>query len=203
MATHPEAAALLARSHRLGADPRNTNYAGGNTSAKGRETDPVTGMLLKSILQAMDEWHSLTSRAKGLSGMRENVRQGFRAGGRAPMGYQLEAVETGTVRDGQPVRKSRLVLGPDADAVRAYLVARAAGTPRGRSKMRSAEALDAALAALGHPPHAPLGHYDDHRTDALLGAAWLADAARDEALWHPAGLTATLAETEGWTFGLH
>jgi rhamnulose-1-phosphate aldolase/alcohol dehydrogenase len=43
MATHPEAAALLARSHRLGADPRNTNYAGGNASAKGRETDPVTG----------------------------------------------------------------------------------------------------------------------------------------------------------------
>jgi rhamnulose-1-phosphate aldolase/alcohol dehydrogenase len=34
---------LIARSNRLGADPRNTNYAGGNTSAKGRETDPVTG----------------------------------------------------------------------------------------------------------------------------------------------------------------
>ena len=43
MAVHPEAAALLARSHRLGADPRNTNYAGGNTSAKGTGTDPVTG----------------------------------------------------------------------------------------------------------------------------------------------------------------
>ncbi|MDQ1539880.1 MAG: hypothetical protein QOH29_606, partial [Actinomycetota bacterium] len=41
--THPEAAALLARSHRLGADPRNTNYAGGNTSAKGAGRDPVTG----------------------------------------------------------------------------------------------------------------------------------------------------------------
>ncbi|MFJ2115923.1 bifunctional aldolase/short-chain dehydrogenase [Streptomyces sp. NPDC087850] len=40
---HPEAAHLLARSHRLGADPRNTNYAGGNTSAKGSATDPVTG----------------------------------------------------------------------------------------------------------------------------------------------------------------
>lgn len=40
---HPARAALLARSHRLGADPRNTNYAGGNTSAKGTETDPVTG----------------------------------------------------------------------------------------------------------------------------------------------------------------
>ncbi|GAA2648751.1 rhamnulose-1-phosphate aldolase [Paractinoplanes durhamensis] len=34
---------LLERSNRLGADPRNTNYAGGNTSAKGTETDPVTG----------------------------------------------------------------------------------------------------------------------------------------------------------------
>ncbi|TXS48172.1 bifunctional aldolase/short-chain dehydrogenase, partial [Streptomyces sp. t39] len=43
MASHPEAASLLARSHRLGADPRNTNYAGGNTSAKGTATDPVTG----------------------------------------------------------------------------------------------------------------------------------------------------------------
>ncbi|MCQ8195377.1 bifunctional aldolase/short-chain dehydrogenase [Streptomyces rugosispiralis] len=40
---HPEAGALLGRSHRLGADPRNTNYAGGNTSAKGTATDPVTG----------------------------------------------------------------------------------------------------------------------------------------------------------------
>jgi len=39
----PEAAALLARSNRLGSDPRNTDYAGGNTSAKGPATDPVTG----------------------------------------------------------------------------------------------------------------------------------------------------------------
>jgi len=43
MAPHDEAAALLARSHRLGADARNTNYAGGNASAKGVDTDPVTG----------------------------------------------------------------------------------------------------------------------------------------------------------------
>jgi rhamnulose-1-phosphate aldolase/alcohol dehydrogenase len=34
---------LVARSNALGADPRNTNYAGGNTSAKGDVTDPVTG----------------------------------------------------------------------------------------------------------------------------------------------------------------
>ena len=35
--------ALVDRSHVLGADPRNTNYAGGNTSAKGTDVDPVTG----------------------------------------------------------------------------------------------------------------------------------------------------------------
>ncbi|MEV8569570.1 bifunctional aldolase/short-chain dehydrogenase [Streptomyces sp. NPDC051322] len=44
MATaHPEVSALLERSNRLGSDPRNTNYAGGNTSAKGSGSDPVTG----------------------------------------------------------------------------------------------------------------------------------------------------------------
>ncbi|GGQ12835.1 bifunctional aldolase/short-chain dehydrogenase [Streptomyces mutabilis] len=43
MASHSEASALLVRSHRLGSDPRNTNYAGGNASAKGTATDPVTG----------------------------------------------------------------------------------------------------------------------------------------------------------------
>jgi rhamnulose-1-phosphate aldolase/alcohol dehydrogenase len=34
---------LVARSNRLGSDPKVTNYAGGNTSAKGTATDPVTG----------------------------------------------------------------------------------------------------------------------------------------------------------------
>ncbi|QNO38012.1 bifunctional aldolase/short-chain dehydrogenase [Protaetiibacter sp. SSC-01] len=34
---------LIARSNRLGSDPKITNYAGGNTSAKGTAIDPVTG----------------------------------------------------------------------------------------------------------------------------------------------------------------
>src|SRR5690606_21365625 len=34
---------LLERCHTLGSDPRNTNYAGDNASAKGVATDPVTG----------------------------------------------------------------------------------------------------------------------------------------------------------------
>jgi rhamnulose-1-phosphate aldolase/alcohol dehydrogenase len=41
--TNSTAADLISRSNRLGADPKNTNYAGGNTSAKGTEIDPVTG----------------------------------------------------------------------------------------------------------------------------------------------------------------
>jgi rhamnulose-1-phosphate aldolase/alcohol dehydrogenase len=45
----PEVTALLARSNRLGSDPRNTNYAGGNTSAKGPATDPVTGQQVELI----------------------------------------------------------------------------------------------------------------------------------------------------------
>ncbi|HWG74034.1 MAG TPA: bifunctional aldolase/short-chain dehydrogenase [Acidimicrobiales bacterium] len=41
--TSPEVTKLLERSHRLGADRRNTNYAGGNASAKGWAADPVSG----------------------------------------------------------------------------------------------------------------------------------------------------------------
>ena len=95
------------------------------------DSDPITGMLLKSILQAMDEWHSLTSKAKGLAGMAENVRQGWRAGGRAPRGYRLDYHATGAVRDGAPVLKSKLVPGDEADIVKAYLSGRGAGESRG------------------------------------------------------------------------
>src|SRR5580692_4005754 len=41
-AANPVVAGLVARSNRLGSDPRNTNYAGGNASAKGTLVDPVT-----------------------------------------------------------------------------------------------------------------------------------------------------------------
>src|SRR6516225_10810597 len=48
----PEPAAvaeLIGRSNRLGSDRRNTNYAGGNTSAKGTATDPATGQLVELL----------------------------------------------------------------------------------------------------------------------------------------------------------
>lgn len=101
------------------------------------ESDPATDMVLRSVLQAFDEYHSLISRAKGLAGMAENVRQGWRAGGRAPRGYQLEYHATGAVRDGAPVLKSRLVLDDTtAPQTQAYLLLRAQGVARGAAIAR-------------------------------------------------------------------
>jgi rhamnulose-1-phosphate aldolase/alcohol dehydrogenase len=40
---------LLARSNRLGSNPKNTNFAGGNTSAKGTDVDPVSGAPVELI----------------------------------------------------------------------------------------------------------------------------------------------------------
>lgn len=97
------------------------------------DSDPITEMLLKSVLQAMDEWHSLTSKAKELAGMAENVKQGFRAGGSAPKGYKLHKMETGAVREGMPVTKTKLVINEDAQFVKSYLIQRSAGISRARA----------------------------------------------------------------------
>lgn len=92
--------------------------------------------------------------------------------------------------------------GPAIVEIYTTIAARAAGVRAGRSKLRDAEQLDAALAALGSPPHAPSPRYDDHATDALLSAAWLRHVAHDPALWSPPMLTPHIARTEGWTFGV-
>lgn len=94
------------------------------------DLDPVAELVLESVFEAMDEAHSLMSREKGLAGMAENVRRGWRAGGRAPMGYRLESHATGAVREGRPVTKSKLILADDARAVGRFLKDRAAGRPR-------------------------------------------------------------------------
>lgn len=98
------------------------------------DVDPITQVILESVLEAMDEVHSLMSREKGLAGMAENVRRGFRAGGRAPTGYRLVKVETDVIREGKPVMKSRLEPDGKAPTVQKYLKARAAGRPRSAVK---------------------------------------------------------------------
>jgi hypothetical protein len=92
--------------------------------------------------------------------------------------------------------------GPVLVELYTTIAARAAGIGPARSKLRDAAALDAAIAAFGVAPHVPLARYDDHSTDALLGAVWLRHAARDRTLLNPDGLTRALARTEGWTFGV-
>jgi len=94
------------------------------------DLDPVAELVLESVFEAMDEAHSIMSRQKGLAGMAENVRRGFRAGGRAPIGYQLQALTTGTIREGSPVMKSKLMPGAGAAMIGEYLTARANGIPR-------------------------------------------------------------------------
>ena len=92
--------------------------------------------------------------------------------------------------------------GPVIVEIYAQIAARAAGLRKGLSKIRDGAGLDAALAILGSRPHSPLKRYTDHATDAILTAAWLrANAPRPE-LWRPRALTAEIARTEGWTFGV-
>lgn len=81
------------------------------------------------------------------------------------------------------------------------LAALEAGRSVARSKMRSVEELDEALAALGSPPVGGRGAIDDHASDALLTAAWLRKVAHEPKRWSPRGLTPAIARTEGWTFG--
>ncbi len=81
------------------------------------------------------------------------------------------------------------------------IAAMAAGRSAAKSKIRNHAELDDALIALGCAPLGGSGPIADHASDALITAAWLRSAAQDPALWQPAGLTAEIARTEGWTFG--
>lgn len=81
------------------------------------------------------------------------------------------------------------------------IAARQAGLAGG-SKMRDVDRLRAGLAGYGIMRAPTLARYDDHSTDAVLTAAWLAQAAARDDLWHPAALSADIAAVEGWTFGV-
>lgn len=140
------------------------------------DADPATEMVLKSVLQAFDEYHSLVSRAKGLAGMAENVRQGWRAGGRAPRGYRLEYHGTGAIRDGAPVMKSKLVLCEETSpVVQAYLSLRAQGVPRGTAVARlalpwppsSTQSMD--WQALTYAGHTVWGMHAEREGGAAMG----------------------------------
>ncbi|UYQ77458.1 bifunctional aldolase/short-chain dehydrogenase [Glutamicibacter sp. JL.03c] len=69
-ATTSASAALIERSNRLGQDKKNTNYAGGNTSAKGTTIDPVTGENIELLWVKGSGGDLGTLTEKGLSTLR-------------------------------------------------------------------------------------------------------------------------------------
>lgn len=81
------------------------------------------------------------------------------------------------------------------------IAALAAGRSPGRSKIRDIAELNRALTALNSASINGDGAIDDHRSDAILTAAWLRHAASMHELWFPPALTPQIAQTEGWTFG--
>jgi hypothetical protein len=81
------------------------------------------------------------------------------------------------------------------------IAAMAAGRSAAKSKIRTIQELNHALAAIGSNPVPGEGPIDDHRSDAILTAAWLRTIAHRQELWKPAALTPEIARTEGWTFG--
>ena len=98
-------------------------------------TMPQTGSYLdpafEAIMSAFDYIHSQQSKVKGVASMKQNILQGFRAGGRAPYGYRLKKVELGTRRDGQDIVKTRLEPDPETSPVlREYFERRVRGEAR-------------------------------------------------------------------------
>ncbi|MEP2102982.1 MAG: hypothetical protein ABJP02_05455 [Parasphingorhabdus sp.] len=92
--------------------------------------------------------------------------------------------------------------GPMIVEIYTTIAALAAGRPKGKSKIRERDGLEAALKALGTPLPTKLKRYDDHSTDAMITAAWMKNASQDARLWHPPKLTDEIAQKEGWTFGV-
>ena len=71
------------------------------------------------------------------------------------------------------------------------------------NKLRSRAELNLALKALGSPPARLRFEPDDHQTDALVSAAGMRTLVqRKPVAFAPHGITAEIARSEGWTFGV-
>jgi len=69
-------------------------------------------------------------------------------------------------------------------------------------KLRSRVDLNQALAGLGSKPVRLRFEPNDHETDALVTAAGMRAHLGNPDAFAPTGITAELARTEGWTFGI-
>ena len=98
-----------------------------NMPQTGTYLDPV----FETIMSAFDQLHSQQSKVKGVASMKQNVINGYRAGGRAPYGYRLKNIEMGKHRNGKTITKTILQPDPEtAQIVKEYFERRAKGETR-------------------------------------------------------------------------
>jgi len=91
---------------------------------------PVDNMM-EGIMEAFDQMHSDMSRAGSIRGQKQNVRNGYRAGGKAPYGYQLKKHILGMNKDRLEIYKTSLVPNPETFKIaKEYLVRRSSGESR-------------------------------------------------------------------------
>ncbi|MDP7384740.1 MAG: recombinase family protein, partial [Nitrospinota bacterium] len=95
------------------------------------KSDTYVDTIIEGVFEVFDEFHSQKSKADGLRGMRQNAKQGYRAGGSAPYGYRLVPAYTGTNAEGSQVIKNKLEPDPEtAPFAREYFERRAGGESR-------------------------------------------------------------------------
>ncbi|NQT68321.1 MAG: recombinase family protein, partial [Desulfobacteraceae bacterium] len=98
-----------------------------NMPSTGTAIDP----LIENVMTSFDQFHSNQSKEKGVAGMKQNIRSGYRAGGRAPYGYKGEKIEMGKDVNGKTITKTKLVPDPEtAPYAREYFERRAKHEPR-------------------------------------------------------------------------
>ena len=100
---HPEIVALVERSRRLGADPRVTNFGGGNTSAKVELEDPITGepRHVLAVKGSGGDLGTLTPGRARARRPRAAARDGARLRGARPRGRDGRAARPRPLRAGR------------------------------------------------------------------------------------------------------
>ena len=97
---------------------------------------PKTGVdhvdnMMEGIMEAFDQMHSDMSRAGSIRGQKQNIRNGYRAGGKAPFGYKLKKHITGTNKENSEIYKTTLEPDPKTFSIaKEYFVRRASGESR-------------------------------------------------------------------------
>ncbi len=95
------------------------------------DSEPLAEMMLIDMHKMYGKLHKEMSKIRAMSAQRRNLKQGFWAGGSYPFGYKPKKLDTGIIRDGEHVYKTKLVLDEEiAPKLRKYFELRADGISR-------------------------------------------------------------------------